>query len=90
MFTSLKNKKEKEREIEIEEGARQKYEMKKKSANERALEKIIEKQRQEQIKKILDKEYKKQDKEYWHKDTISQKYMFKDHTSVMGGKRLFS
>ena len=90
MFNHLKEKKEKEREIAIEEGAKQKYEMKQKSAAERALEKILEKKRQESIKKTLEQEYKKQDKEYWHKDVISQKYMFKDHTSIMGGKKLFS
>ena len=73
------------------DAAAHKLEERKKSAEERALEKIYEKKRQETIKSELKRHYKQNDKEYWHKDVITQKPIFKEHGhTLLQQKNLFS
>lgn len=84
IFDSLKKKNEAYKELEIEDKARNKLETRKLSANERALNKILEDRRQEAIKKELSKYEKKESKDYWHKDVIAQKNLF------VGNKKLFA
>jgi len=60
------------------------------SAEERALNKILEKRRQEAIKAKLNSIYKKQDKDYWKKDVITQKNIFKENGTLLQQKHLFS
>lgn len=59
------------------------------SAEERSLNKIYEKRRQEGIKKELNKIYKNQDKEYWKKDVITQKMIFKEKSNLLRQPNIF-
>ena len=73
----MREGKEVYKEMEVQDRASEKLQERKLSSNERALNKIIKKQREEYIKKELDNYYKKEDNDYWHKDVISQKNIFK-------------
>jgi hypothetical protein len=53
-----------------------KVQERKKSSNERVLEKLLERDRQEAIKKELERREKKEKDEYWKKDIITQKNLF--------------
>ena len=48
----------------------------KKTHNERVLEKLMERDRQELIKRELEKRENKEKNEYWKKDIITQKNLF--------------
>ena|SRR3990167_1416634 len=48
----------------------------KKSANERLLDSMVKKEREEAIKKEIERRTKIEENNYWHKDTMHQKDLF--------------
>ena len=70
-------------EMKAQDKAASKIEERKLSAEERALHKILEKKRQAQIHVELQKHYKKDDDDYWHKDVISQPNIFKGESTLL-------
>lgn len=78
------------KEMQDQDSAMTKLQERKLSSEERALNKILEKKRQENIKRQLNAIYKRQDNEYWHKDVITQPNIFKEKTSILKQKNLFS
>ena len=85
-FNRIKQKNERLKDLEIEDRALNQLESKKKTANERELERYYEEKRQEQIGNALNKIRKQHSDSYWHTDVITQKPLFKDKTSVMHGQ----
>ena len=55
------------------------------SSAERALNKILEQERQETIKAQLQKKLKKEEHTIWHKNVVHQPNIHKNHRSVLGG-----
>ena len=58
------------------------------SSEERALNKILEQQRQQIIKKRLQEHIKRDQHETWHKNVVHQPNIFKGHRSVLSGGRI--
>jgi len=65
-------------EMQVQDSAATKLQERKLSANERELNKILHQKREAQIKKQLERFHEQEKKEYWHKDVITQKYIFKE------------
>lgn len=77
------------KDMQDHDSAATKLEQRKLSSEERTLNKILEKKRQDRIKAELNRIYKRQDNEYWHKDTISQPNIFKEKGTLLMQKNLF-
>ena len=73
-----KHKSEVFEEMQVQDTAARKLNERKLSANERELNKILHQKREAMIKKQLDKFHEQEKKEYWHKNVINQKYIFKE------------
>jgi len=83
VYNKIKQRKELESDYEIDDRARSRVEEKKLSANERELNSILKQKREDAIKKQLEGHHKAQQKEYWHKDVINQRFLFKEKTKVL-------
>ena len=83
IYNKIKERKELESDYEIDDRARTRVAEKKLSANERELNSILKQRREDQIKKQLEGYHKAQQKEYWHKDVINQKFLFKEKTKLL-------
>jgi len=60
------------------------------SSNERELNTILKAKREEQIKMELDNYRKEEQHDFWHKDVITQKNIFKNNKNLfVGNRRLF-
>jgi len=79
----IKQKNEMVKQLETQDRAENRVQEKKLSANERTLNKILKEKREELITKELEKYGKQKQDEYWHKDMISQKYIFKETSNLM-------
>jgi len=89
IFDSIKKKNELVKEYENDDRARYKVEEKKLSSNERALNRILKEKREQSIKKELDIYNKKEQDDFWHKDIITQPYIFKTKSSnLIGGSKI--
>lgn len=86
----LQKRKEIFKEMQDHDNASTKLAQRKISSEERALNAIREKRRQEIIKAQLKAHYKKEDKAYWKKDVISQPNMFREHGTLLQQKNLFA
>jgi len=76
-------------EMQNNDRAAEKVEERKLSADERALVKVLEKRRQENVSNKLKEIYKQEESEYWHKNVISQPNIFKGGSSILKQKNLF-
>lgn len=88
----LRMRKQQVREFENSQRIEERYYEKKKSANERELEKFIEKARQEEIKRQLDefRKAERQDIEFGHQ-ILNTKNMFKhEKPTIMRTPNMFS
>ena len=83
------NKGKKFKEMQEDDRLQNKLQERKLTGEERALNRIYEKRRQEGIKRELNSIYKRQDKDYWKKDIITQKMIFKDNTSLLRQPNIF-
>lgn len=97
ILEKLRHRKEYYNDLKMQDKATSKLEQSKLSSEERALNKILEKKRQEAIKEELKKHYKEEDDDYWHKDIISQKNifngkekLFKHDQSLLHQKNIFT
>lgn len=90
LIEKLRKKDDLYKQMKAEDAAATKLQERKLSAEERALNKIMEKKRQEAIHQELSKHYKKEEKEYWHKDVITQKPLFNHPPTILKQKRLFA
>lgn len=90
MIEKFRNKDTYFKELQARDKAMTKVSERKLSSEERSLNKILEKKRQEDIKKQLNTIYKKEESDYWHKDVISQPFIFKHDKSLFmgGGKKI--
>lgn len=79
------------RRLEAEDKAMRKLEQRKKTGNERALERYMEERRQKMIDNQLKKITKEKENEFWHKDIITQKPIFQEKKgqTIMKQKNLF-
>lgn len=79
------------KEISDQDIAETKVAERKLSANERLLNHMLKQEREENIKRELERRTKKEEKEYWHKDVISQKNLFteKNGNSLLKQHNLF-
>ena len=75
-LTGIRRRGEMLRQAQDEDTVVTKVQERKKSANERVLEKLLERDRQEAIKKELERRERKEKDEYWKKDIITQKNLF--------------
>lgn len=68
-----------------------KVQERKKSSNERVLEKLLERDRQEAIRKELERREKQERNTYWKKDIITQKNLFTNSNgnSILKQQNLF-
>lgn len=89
IIDNMRRKSELYKEMEAEDRARTKLEQRKLSSEERALNNILEKKRQEAIKAELAKHYKKEDQDYWKKDVITQPNVFVGHKNLLAQPSVF-
>jgi adenylate kinase family enzyme len=77
--------------LQAQDKAVTKIEERKKSANERALDRILKQEREEAIRKKLEAYNKREQSDFWHKNVIQQKELFreKDNPSLLKQKNLF-
>ena len=91
VIDKFKNRNQVFEELEAQDKAITKIEERKKSANERALDRILKQEREEAIRKKLESYNKREQHDFWHKNVIQQKELFKekDHKSLLRQKNLF-
>ena len=76
LFSGMRRRSELLRQAQDEDSVVEKVQQRKLSANERLLIKLQEQDRQESIKKELERRNKKEANDYWKKDVITQKNLF--------------
>ena len=76
LFSGMRRRSELLRQAQDEDSVVEKVQQRKLSANERLLMKLQEQDRQEAIKKELERRNKKEANDYWKKDVITQKNLF--------------
>lgn len=76
------------KELSDAEMVQEKVAERKLSANERLLNSMVKKDREEAIKRELTRRIKREESDYWHKDVISQKNLFNQSNgnSLLGWK----
>lgn len=81
IIDKFKNRNQVFEELEAQDKAITKIEERKKSANERALDRILKQEREEAIRKKLESYNKREQHDFWHKNVIQQKNLFKEKKS---------
>ena len=91
IINKFKHKNEIYEELNAQDKAIAKIEERKKSANERALDRILKQEREAVIRAKLEAYNKREQEDFWHKNVIQQKELFreKDHPSLLKQKNLF-
>lgn len=90
IFDRFRSRQQLVKQVQDQDYAVNKVEQRKLSAEERSLNKIQEKQRQELIKQKLNSIYKKQEKDYWKKDVITQPNIFREKSTLLHQKNIFA
>ena len=92
LFSSSRRKEELLKQVQEQDSVMTKVEQRKLSGNERLLNQLQEKDRQELIKKELESRNKREANDYWHKDVIKQKNLFNQSNgnSLLKSGNLFS
>ena len=91
IIDKFRNRNEVFDDLNAQDKALAKIEERKKSANERALDRILKQEREELIRQKLEAYNKREQKDFWHKNVIQQKELFreKNHPSLLKQKNLF-
>ena len=76
ILEKMRNKKAKFQQLQEDDRLGKIVEERKKSANERLLDSMVKKEREEAIKKEIERRTKIEENNYWHKDTMHQKDLF--------------
>lgn len=76
--------------LKEQDRAMTKLQERKLSANERALNRILKQKHEEAVKAQLDKYTKQEQREFWHKDVITQPEILKNHKSILDQRHLFA
>jgi len=76
LISGMRRRGELFKEMQAQDDAATKVETRKLSADERALNKVLEQERQKRIREELARRTKREEREYWHKDVISQPNLF--------------